>query len=104
MGHSSNTGAIAGGTVGGMVAISIVIALVIYFQRRHRSRAQYAPFTGYGQAGAYKPQDSSRLVLGQETATSSLPASASLMRLYVRSRASNSSCAYVLMCFSTHNP
>ena len=99
MGHSSNTGAIAGGTACGIVAISIVIVLFFYFQRRRRSRAQYAPPTGYGQAGAYNPQVSSRPVLGQETALSSLPgASTSLTRHYVRPL---SLPPVALMCFST---
>ena len=100
-GHGSNTGAIAGGTVGGIAAISIVaVALVFYWQRR-RSLAQSAPSTGDGQAGAYDPQVSPRPLSGHETVTSSLPSpSTSQMRHYVRSRAPirTSNCACVLIC------
>ena len=88
-GHSSNTGAIAGGTVGGIAAISIVVVAFFYRQRR-RSLAQSAPAAGDGQAGAYYQhvdQVPSRPMSGQETVTSSLPrTSTSLLRTYVRSR------------------
>jgi hypothetical protein len=102
-GHSSNTGAIAGGTVAGVAAISIVAVALFRYRQRQRSLAQSAPSVGDGQAGAYYQhvvQVPPRPTSGQETVTSSLPVtSASLLRPYVRSRAlTPSSCTCVLMC------
>jgi hypothetical protein len=90
-GHSSNTGAIAGGTVAGIAAISIVVVALFFYRQRRRSLAQSVPSAGDGQAGAYHQhvdEVPSRPMSGQATVTSSLPGtSTSLLRTYVRSRA-----------------
>ena len=88
-GHSSNTGAIAGGTVAGIAAISIVVVTLFFYRQRRRSLAQSAPAAGDGQTGAYYQhvdQVPSRPMSGQGTVTSSLPGtSTSILRAYVRS-------------------
>ena len=88
-GHSSNTGAIAGSTVGGIAAMSIVAVALFFYWKRQRSLAQSAPFMVDGQAGEYNPQViqvSSQPMSGQETVTLSFPrASTSLLRPHVRS-------------------
>ena len=58
--------------------------VVLLFPTSTSFASAVRPAHRIGQAGAYNPQVSSRPVLGQETALSSLPASTSLMRPYVR--------------------
>ena len=90
-GHSSNIGAIAGGTVAGVAAISIVVVALFFYRQRRRSLAQSTLSAGDGQASAYYQhmnQVPTRPMSGQETVTSSLPGtSASLLRTYVCARA-----------------
>jgi len=40
-GHSSNTGAIAGGTVAGIAAISIIVVVLFFYRRRRRLLRTY---------------------------------------------------------------
>jgi hypothetical protein len=89
-GHSSNTGAIAGGTVGGVVAISVIIVALFFYRQRRRSQARSA-FSGDGQAGAYNPNlIQYQPVSSQETLTSTLPETHNpLLRPYVRCCAPN---------------
>ena len=98
-GHSSNTGAIAGGTVAGVVAISIVVVALFFYRRRRLSQAHRPNMI----------QDLPRPTSGQETATSTLPGtSSSVLRPYVRSRAPNPLLPVALVCscvfshFPTH--
>jgi hypothetical protein len=102
-GHSSNTGAIAGGTVAGIAAISIVVVAFFFYRQRRRSLAQAAPASGDGQAGVYNQhadQVPPRPMSVQETVTSSLPGTSnSLLRTYVRSR---SSTPYLPLRLSAH--
>jgi hypothetical protein len=107
--HSSNTGAIAGGTVAGVAAISVVVVAMFFYRQRRRSLAQSAPSTGDGQAGVYYQHVNevpSRPMSGHETVTSSLPGtSGSLFRTYVRSRAPTPlafGCSCVSPLFPTH--
>jgi len=89
-GHSSNTGAIAGGVVGS-IAISIVITALLYYLRRRRPptpSALSAPSANNGQPGGLNPlmdQLSPRSISGHEAVASSLPETTiSLPRPYVR--------------------
>jgi|SRR6266436_5397447 len=89
-GHSSNTGAIAGGVVGS-IAISIVITTLLYYQRRRcppMLSALSAPSTNNGQPSGLNPlldQLLPRLISGHEAIASSLPETTiSLPRPYVR--------------------
>ena len=95
-GHTSHTGAIAGGVIAGLAVIGIIIlALFCYLQRgRRRSVAPYAPSTDHREAGAHSP---SRPMLGQET--SSLPGtSTSLTRPRVRPHAPDLQVVLVCSC------
>ena len=89
-GSSTNVGAIAGGVVGGVVAISIAAAaIVFFFMRRQRPQAPSAALPGVGPY--QQPMDEiQRPLTDYETYTSSVPASSLPgtpivpMRLYVR--------------------
>ncbi|KAF8491360.1 hypothetical protein F5888DRAFT_1060208 [Russula emetica] len=85
VGHSSNSGAIAGGVVGGIAAISITVATVSLYLRR-RPRAPSAAFDGAG-ASHWQPHmddTSGPLSDGGTAAPSSLSGSPVTMRFYVR--------------------
>jgi hypothetical protein len=86
-GGSSNTGAIVGGVIGGVAAISIAVVAIFLYRRRRHSRA--APGVGASQS----PTDDiiKPLTVEGTNTGSSLPATSSLpgtpgasMRLYVR--------------------
>ena len=83
--RSSNTRVIAGGTVAGVVAISIAAVVSFRYGRKRRSSlGQPAPSSDDGQAGGYNPWPMS----GQEIITPSLPSpTIPLLRQYVRSYA-----------------
>ncbi len=53
-GHGSNGGTIAGGTVGGIVAISIVVVALFLYRRRRRPLGPSGPYASHEQA-AYNP-------------------------------------------------
>ncbi|KAH9992128.1 hypothetical protein BJV77DRAFT_453678 [Russula vinacea] len=74
-GSSTNVGAIAGGVVGGVVAISIAAAaIVFFFMRRQRPQAPSAAVPGVGPY--QQPMDEiQRPLTDYETYTSSVPAS-----------------------------
>ena len=92
--HSSNTGAIAGGTVAGVVVISIVAVVSFRYGRRRSLLGQPAPSSDDGQAGGYNPWPMS----GQEIITPSLPSpTIPLLRPYVRSYSIYSSCTCVFV-------
>ena len=88
-GHSSNAGAIAGGTVAGVVAISIAVLALFFYRQRRLSQAR-------------KPniiEDPPLPTSGQETATSTLPGtSSSMLRPFVRSRIPNPLLPVTLVC------
>jgi hypothetical protein len=84
-GHSSNTGAIVGGVAGGIAAISIVIAALLFYLRLQR-RHPPAPPAGNMQPSEYNPfmDQVPRPLSGQGTVASSLPeTTTSLPRPYV---------------------
>jgi len=81
--HSSNVGAIAGGVVGGVAAISIAAAAIFFYLRRQHPKAPPASYIT--DVASQPPMDEVRQPLSQEGAfppTSSSPGSP--MRLYVR--------------------
>jgi len=47
-GHSSNAGAVAGGIIGGIAAISILVAALLFYLRRRRSLTPTVVFEGDG--------------------------------------------------------
>ena len=87
VGHSSNSGAIAGGVVGGIAVISIVVAAVFLYLRR-RPRAPSAEFVGTGTSQSPIHDTSRPLSDGGTVASSSLSGSPLAMRFYVRILAS----------------
>ena len=91
MNNTSNTGAIVGGVVGGVAAISIAVAVIFFYLRRRRSRAPSAAAPGVG--ASQPPMDEIKQPLTDEGTNtgSSLPGTSSMpgtpgapMRLYVR--------------------
>ena len=108
-GHSSNTGAIVGGVAGGIAAISIVIAALLFYLRL-RQRHPPAPPAGDMRSSGFDPlmDQVPRPMSGQGTIASSLPeTTTSLPRPYV--------CAFVApaplmcthmfyICYNAQNP
>ena len=83
--HNSNTGAIAGGVVGGVAAISIAVAVIFFYLRRRRLRAMSAAAPSIG--ASKSPMDEINQPLTEEGTNtgSSLPGTPGApMRLYVR--------------------
>lgn len=80
-------GAIAGGVVGGVAAISIAVVAVFFFLRRQRSKA---PPSTYAVGGVPQPQmDEYRQPLSDDGTGAYVPSSApgtpvTSMKLYVR--------------------
>ena len=86
-GHSSNAGAIAGGVVGGIAAISLIVAGLFFYRRRRRLLASSAvPVSpGGGSSNAFSPMDQVPLPISDHgTLASSIPDTTSPMRTYVR--------------------
>ncbi|KAH9984273.1 hypothetical protein BJV77DRAFT_1153326 [Russula vinacea] len=85
-GHSSHGGAIAGGVVGGVAVISLLVAGLVFYQRRRRSleSSSAVPLSpGDGSFNAPSPMyQLPRPMSDQGTLASSFPESASLMKPY----------------------
>jgi hypothetical protein len=109
-GHSSNTGAIVGGVAGGIAAISIVIAALLFYLRQRHPPAPSAPSASDGHPGGFNPfmDQVPRPMSGQGTVTSSLPeTTTSLLRPYVCVFVASAPlmCTHVFhLCYNAQNP
>ena len=100
--NSSNAGAIAGGIVGSIAAISIFVAALFLYRRRRRSLA-----TSEGDGVFIVHMDQIQVPKsGQETVASYLPETTTpLMKPYVRVFVpSNSACTYSYVFLNPQNP
>ena len=84
--HSPNVGPIAGGAVGGIAAIFLIVAGLFFYRRRRRLLASAVPLSpGGGSSNAFSLMDQvPRPMSDQGTLASSLPDTTSPMKIYVR--------------------
>jgi hypothetical protein len=107
--HSSKGGAIAGGILGTIAAVSIIVAASLYFRRRRRSLASSAADAGDGALNLPMGQ-SQRPMSGQGVIASSFPRTAtSPMTPYVSvfvlpSSACVCSCVFLFFCPQPSEP
>jgi hypothetical protein len=81
--RSSNVGAIAGGVVGGIAVVSVLVAAIFFFLRRRRSRASSAASADDVALNPHMGQVQ-RPVSDDGTVTASFPETTALMKPYVR--------------------
>jgi hypothetical protein len=84
--HSSDAGAIAGGVVGGVAAISLLVAGLFFYRRRRSLLASSVSVSpGDGSSNAFSPMDQVPQPVSDHGAlASSFPDATSLMKPYVR--------------------
>jgi len=78
--HNSNTGAIAGGVIGGIVAISSLVAALLFYLRRRRLQTPVVVFEG----DVTRHMDQVQVLTSEQgTVAETLPETMAPLKLYV---------------------